>query len=151
MRPHAALLRGGYTAAAVVPGNPSGSVLVTRISLPLDDGDHMPPEGEKQLSPDDIALVVAWVEHGASERTEIEPATLPGAAVRSLAAHPLESSSRAPAEEPRAAQSTQRSGGCAACSIPEPRSAPSGETWFAGVLGAALLCRRAGTKPQARV
>jgi hypothetical protein len=144
MQPHAALLRGGNSAAAIVPRHPSGSLLVTRISLPLDDDDHMPPEGETQLSADDIALVVAWVERGASERGEVEPRSLPGAAVRALAAHSPESATSV--EELRA--TTGRSGGCAACSIPERRRTPSAGPWLAGVAGAVLLCRKAGTKPQ---
>jgi len=147
MQPHAALLRGGNSAAGVVPGKPSDSILVTRISLPLDDGDHMPPEGETQLSADDIALVVAWVERGASERGEVETRTLPGAAVRALAARPPANAPAAPAEEHRAAIAPRRSGGCAACSIPERRRSPSAGPWLAGVVGAALLCRRAGAKP----
>jgi hypothetical protein len=149
MQPHASLLRGGYSAPAVVPRNPSGSILVTRISLPLDDGDHMPPEGETQLSADDIALVVAWVERGASENGEVEPRTLPGAAVRALAAHPPQNTPGARAEL-SGAPATRRSGGCAACSIPERRRTPSAGPWLAGVAGAVLLCRRAGTKPQDR-
>jgi hypothetical protein len=144
--PHASLLSGGDTGPAVTPRDPLHSVLVTRIRAPLDDGDHMPPEGEAQLDPDDIALIVAWIEQGAGESDSIETATLPAPAVRALAAHPPEDAGPAPTGEHPSAQNAPRSGGCAACMVAERRASPNAAPWLAGVVVVSLLLRRAAAK-----
>ncbi|MDZ7605421.1 MAG: c-type cytochrome domain-containing protein [Cyclobacteriaceae bacterium] len=41
------------------------SLLMERITLPLDDDDHMPPQGKKQLSKNEIAFLSWWVTNGA--------------------------------------------------------------------------------------
>ena len=56
---------GASGAPGLVPGNPAASELFVRMSLPPDDIDIMPPEGEL-LSPEDIATVRAWIESGAA-------------------------------------------------------------------------------------
>lgn len=48
----------------IVPGNIDESELVTRIKLPLDDDDVMPPEGEP-LTKQQIELLTTWVSEGA--------------------------------------------------------------------------------------
>jgi mono/diheme cytochrome c family protein len=164
---HAALLRGGDTGPAVTPGKPEASVLVTRIGLPLDDGDHMPPDGETQLSADEIALVATWVRTGADEARSVELATLPAGAVRALAAPPAAPSEPAappPSAPPtRAAASAEtrasaaiaaenaprgRSGGCAACVVAEHGGGSSIAPWLAGAAGVTLALRRkTATRP----
>jgi hypothetical protein len=144
--PHASLLSGGDTGPAVAPRDPAHSVLVTRIRAPLDDDDHMPPEGEAQLSADDIALIVAWIDSGASESDALETAHLPAGAVRALAAQPRKDAGPARTGEHALAESAPRSGGCAACMVAERRAAPSAGPWLAGVVGASLLLRRATSK-----
>lgn len=50
----------------LIPGNPEGSELIRRISLPKDDLDIMPPEDEGDpLSNRQIELVKEWVAEGA--------------------------------------------------------------------------------------
>jgi YHS domain-containing protein/uncharacterized membrane protein len=61
-----ALMKGGSSGVAVVPGNSAESELIARILLPLDDDDHMPPEGKPQPSPDDLALLRWWIDSGAA-------------------------------------------------------------------------------------
>lgn len=47
-------------------GDPSQSRLIQRISLPLDDEDHMPPKKSgPPLTPDEIELLRRWIEAGA--------------------------------------------------------------------------------------
>ncbi|YCM44550.1 DUF1553 domain-containing protein [Verrucomicrobiaceae bacterium 227] len=59
------LLEGGETADALVPGNPEKSELLVRIHLrPIDEG-VMPDEGQA-LTPEEVALLDAWVEAGAN-------------------------------------------------------------------------------------
>ena len=59
------LLEGGETADALVPGNPVKSELLVRIHLrPIDEG-VMPDEGQA-LTPEEVALLDAWVKAGAN-------------------------------------------------------------------------------------
>ena len=60
------LLKGGHTGPAIVPGDPSKSLLVTLIRHegPASDPMPMPPKGDK-LSDADIATVTAWIKAGA--------------------------------------------------------------------------------------
>lgn len=61
----AAMMEGGSEGASVVPGDPDGSPLLERVYLPLDDDEHMPPEGKEQLTDDEIKLLEYWVKSGA--------------------------------------------------------------------------------------
>ncbi|MCA9299139.1 MAG: c-type cytochrome [Phycisphaerales bacterium] len=48
----------------VVPGMPATSEIVKRITMPAGVKGVMPPKGET-LSPEQVALIVAWIERGA--------------------------------------------------------------------------------------
>ena len=61
----AALLKGGKSGPAIVPGKSADSDLLRRLHLPSAEEDHMPPEGKPQPSPDDIALLQWWIDAGA--------------------------------------------------------------------------------------
>jgi len=64
MDTHAAIMEGGDTADAIVPGDPAASELMVRLHLrPIDKG-VMPDEG-RALEPGEIALLEAWVKTGA--------------------------------------------------------------------------------------
>jgi cytochrome c len=62
-----ALLKGGHTAPAIVPGDPARSLLVTLIRHegPADDPKNMPPNKDK-LSDSDIQVVEMWIKTGAA-------------------------------------------------------------------------------------
>jgi hypothetical protein len=80
----AALLQGGKGGAGVVPRDPGRSTVLTRVSLALNDEDHMPPSDEAQLTSSQIALLKWWVTAGASNDTrasEAPPALLASARV----------------------------------------------------------------------
>lgn len=80
---------GGDIGPAVVLGDPDASLLLTRLRLPLEHEDHMPPASKSQPRPDEVALLAAWI--GQSEvdslpaaapveeeqAQETEPAALP--------------------------------------------------------------------------
>ena len=55
---------GGKTGAFFIAGNPENSLFLQRAHLPLDEKEHMPPKGKKQLTKDEIALLEWWVEGG---------------------------------------------------------------------------------------
>jgi hypothetical protein len=59
-----ALLKGGDSGPALVPGKPDESSLIKRLVLPADDDDVMPPKGGP-LPADQIALLKRWVAEGA--------------------------------------------------------------------------------------
>ena len=58
------VLKGAKSGPVVVPGKAQESGLVTSISHPADHEDIMPPKG-KPLTPEQIALVSAWINAGA--------------------------------------------------------------------------------------
>ena len=60
-----ALLKGGKTGAALIPGDPEKSLLIKAVRY-LDEDLQMPPKGEK-LSPSQIADLEAWVKMGAPD------------------------------------------------------------------------------------
>lgn len=60
-----ALLKGGGSGPALIPGKSVESELVRRLKLPMTSDDHMPPDGKPQPSQDEIALLQWWVDAGA--------------------------------------------------------------------------------------
>ncbi len=56
---------GGKHGPVFVAGQPVESHLLVRMQLPLDDDDHMPPEGKPQPEPREIDAVDAWIGAGA--------------------------------------------------------------------------------------
>lgn len=60
----AGILAGGEK-GNLLPKQPAeAGELLHRITLPLNDEDHMPPEGKEPLSKNEIALLKAWVDLG---------------------------------------------------------------------------------------
>lgn len=63
---HELALKGGDTGPAIVPGDPSKSLLVSRINLSHDDDDHMPPLDKKDpLGTEAKHLLTTWIKEGA--------------------------------------------------------------------------------------
>jgi uncharacterized membrane protein len=54
-------MRGSELGPVLLPAEPASSELLRRIELPPDDPDHMPPSNRQQLSPDQVAVLRAWV------------------------------------------------------------------------------------------
>ncbi|MCS7090509.1 MAG: c-type cytochrome domain-containing protein [Verrucomicrobiota bacterium] len=72
----AALWSGGDSGPAIVAGDPTASLLVQRMRLPLEHDDHMPPAGKPQPEPADLELLVWWIAQGAPTNrtlTELNP------------------------------------------------------------------------------
>ena len=53
--------QGGKNGAVLTAGDADNSKLYTHLLLPLEDEDHMPPKGKKQLSASEIATIHRWV------------------------------------------------------------------------------------------
>jgi hypothetical protein len=60
----AGIEKGGDLGKVLVPGKPDDSPLYVRVSLPQDDLDFMPVEGDG-LTEEQIALLKTWIEEGA--------------------------------------------------------------------------------------
>lgn len=61
------LRKGSENGKVVVPGKPDESELLLRCLLPLDDEDHMPPEGKPQPTEQELAALRAWIAAGAPD------------------------------------------------------------------------------------
>jgi len=71
------MMKGGETEGNVVPGQPDQSLTIIRIDLPIDDDEHMPPEGKEQVSPEELELLRWWIKEGASNTMTVKDATFP--------------------------------------------------------------------------
>jgi hypothetical protein len=60
-----AILKGGKHGVLWKPGDPASSLLVERLTLPLDAKEHMPPKDKPQLSADEINFISEWIASGA--------------------------------------------------------------------------------------
>ncbi len=63
----AALQKGGKDDVALKPGYADDSPLIQRAVLPMNDDDHMPPDGKPQLTSAELALLKWWINVGAPE------------------------------------------------------------------------------------
>jgi hypothetical protein len=61
-----AILKGGDSGPALVPGQTAESLIVKRLLLPPSDDDRMPPSGKPQLPAEDGALLQWWIAAGAA-------------------------------------------------------------------------------------
>ena len=75
---------GGEKKNNIVPGKPDESLTIQTIILPVDDDDHMPPEGKDQLTPAEIAAIRYWVQAGASATQKLSDAQFPPEAKEAL-------------------------------------------------------------------
>jgi hypothetical protein len=71
---HAAVLRGSEDGQVVKPGDPGGSELFRRITLPPGDDDFMPSGDSAPLSPADISVLESWIAAGAPSIAAFEAA-----------------------------------------------------------------------------
>lgn len=79
------ILSGGENGKIITPGSAGESELIERVTLPLDDDDHMPPKERKQLTAKEILWIRAWIDHGAGFDGKVS-VVLPPALVASIQA-----------------------------------------------------------------
>ena len=58
------ILKGGENGEVIIAENASNSEMFVRMNLPIEDDDHMPPEGKTQPTKEEIKLVGAWIDAG---------------------------------------------------------------------------------------
>ena len=61
-----AVMRGGKHGVVIKAGEPKGSELFHRVTLPTSDDDFMPPDNRRPLSASDVKLIELWISLGAS-------------------------------------------------------------------------------------
>ena len=61
-------MKGGKSGPAWIAGDIAGSMLLQRIHLPVTDKKHMPPRGKNPLTPEETALLDAWIGSGADAK-----------------------------------------------------------------------------------
>ena len=66
------LLKGGDSGSAIEPPGAKESLLGKRLALPLDDDEHMPPDGKPQLSADQLAILNWWLDAGAPTDKKVQ-------------------------------------------------------------------------------
>jgi len=88
-------IKGGENGSNIVPGKPAESLAIQRMELPLDDDEHMPPDGKEQATAEELALLKWWIQEGASDKLKVSEAKFPvelkpvvDAALKSVAGAP---------------------------------------------------------------
>jgi len=71
------LLKGGENGAAFVARDSKRSGLIERLSLPLDEEDHMPPRDKPQPPPEIVKLLAWWIDQGADPAARLADAKVP--------------------------------------------------------------------------
>jgi hypothetical protein len=71
------LFKGAESGPVIQPGSGTQSELIKRLRLPLDNDDHMPPDGKKQPGAQKIAVLEWWINVGAPVDKTINDLKLP--------------------------------------------------------------------------
>ncbi len=65
MESYEALVKGGKDGPVLIAGKAFDSSMIHRLFLPLNDDDHMPPDGKPQPTLAEIAALEWWIDNGA--------------------------------------------------------------------------------------
>lgn len=71
------VMKGGKEGDAITPGDAEDSNIVYRITLPLEDEEHMPPEGKSQVESDELLVIRWWIDQGADPKVKVADAEMP--------------------------------------------------------------------------
>lgn len=66
------LMKGGEVGNTIIPGDPEASELIRRLHLPMQDEEHMPPDGKKPVEDNEIQILERWIALGASDTLRLE-------------------------------------------------------------------------------
>ncbi|MBT8042498.1 MAG: hypothetical protein HKP10_06760 [Kiritimatiellales bacterium] len=83
------ILSGGSQGPALIEGQADDSLMIKRILLPNQHNQHMPPIGEPQLTPEEVAVLKWWINNGLRATVDDIPAEH-GAWVKSSVSNTLE-------------------------------------------------------------
>ncbi len=108
------LLKGGKEGDGIIPGNSAASNVIVRIELPVDDDEHMPPEGKKDIEPHELILLKWWIDQGAPMGTKLSNLAVTDEvrdAITKLVPEPAAEAEEAPVEGLSGALKAENSGG----------------------------------------
>jgi len=71
------LVKGGKEGPGVVPGKSAESNIIVRMDLPMDDEEHMPPEGKPDIEDPEVAIVKWWIDNGADPAKALADYVIP--------------------------------------------------------------------------
>ncbi len=66
------LMKGGKDGKVIEPGNATGSEMIKRLLLPVDNEDHMPPKEKPQPTESQIVLLEWWIGQGANFNKKVK-------------------------------------------------------------------------------
>ncbi len=69
------ILKGGKNGDLWKPNDSEHSLIVERLSLPLDSKEHMPPKDKAQLTEDEIQFISLWIDGGADTNKKLKELT----------------------------------------------------------------------------
>jgi uncharacterized membrane protein len=65
------MMKGGKNGALWKPEDAAHSLIVKRLSLPLESKEHMPPKDKAQLTVDEVEFISLWIDAGADTRKKL--------------------------------------------------------------------------------
>ena len=71
------LLAGGLNGPVLVAGNSDESAMIHRLQLPIEEEEHMPPQGKPQPTEEVIELLSWWIDQGASATALLDEMEVP--------------------------------------------------------------------------
>lgn len=89
------LLAGGESGSPIEPAGATQSLLGKRLALPLEEEEHMPPDGKRQLTSSELTLLNWWLDAGAPTDKTVQELNPPTQVLKILGGP-----SNAPAVEP---------------------------------------------------
>ncbi|MBS1544063.1 MAG: chitobiase/beta-hexosaminidase C-terminal domain-containing protein [Bacteroidetes bacterium] len=66
------ILKGGKHGSLWKPGDPSGSLIIQRLELGMDEKNHMPPKDKPQLTASEMKLINHWIAVGADMNIKLD-------------------------------------------------------------------------------
>lgn len=66
------MITGGKTGPLFIAGDIKNSLMLQRIHLPIEEKEHMPPKGKKQLLVDEIEILSWWITEGADFNARVK-------------------------------------------------------------------------------
>ncbi|GAA3615172.1 chitobiase/beta-hexosaminidase C-terminal domain-containing protein [Flavivirga amylovorans] len=67
----AGVKKGGENGSVWLAHQPDESLFLKRVFLPIEDKEHMPPEGKPQLTDSEIKLIQTWIKHGINDTVSL--------------------------------------------------------------------------------
>ncbi|MFY0598112.1 MAG: chitobiase/beta-hexosaminidase C-terminal domain-containing protein [Cyclobacteriaceae bacterium] len=68
----AGIRRGGENGSVWIANDGEQSEIIRRAHLPIENEDHMPPEGKTQLTEEELELMKTWIDNGANESISLQ-------------------------------------------------------------------------------